>query len=409
MDRIAFLFPGSGTHQAGMARKLHDRFAVARTVIAEAGDVLGTDMKALCFSGDQRLQDLSWAQPAIFMTSYAAAAVLRQELGIEPVAVAGLSLGEYAALCCAGCFSFADGLALVKLRGTFMQRYASPQPAATATLVVSTPRLAEVMERLGETGWASVRVSVYTGPNQVSIAGTKADVDHIGAGLRDASVAVIPSTDPVPYHTPYLAAIVPEFKEALAQMRFLPPGISVQCNTTGMPYRSSDSIADLLARHLVSPACWESNVDFMLQSGITHFVDVGPQSVLKNVMKRNYAGAPVFALASETDYSDLQARFDVAAASAGLVSRCICVAVAGENFNEDANEYARVVVPAFRALLRVKEAGKDLGFDAGHAEKSISLLKQILVSKRQPEAQVSHLLHPLTQQLSALTRRQPAP
>src|SRR4051812_26188200 len=116
MTKIACIFPGQGSQAVGMGVALAERHAEARTAFEQAGDVLGWDLLQACKEGpDDRLRSTDVAQPALYVCGYAAFAVLRS-FGITPDAVAGHSIGEYAALAAAGVFGFTEGLDLVRER-----------------------------------------------------------------------------------------------------------------------------------------------------------------------------------------------------------------------------------------------------------------------------------------------------
>ena len=121
--KTAVLFPGQGAQAPGMGRDFAAQFPAAARLFAEANDVLGYDLRALCFDGPaDQLTLTTHAQPAIYACSAAVATVLKDLGKLDGVvAAAGLSLGEYTALVFAGAYSFADGLRLVKRRGAAMQ------------------------------------------------------------------------------------------------------------------------------------------------------------------------------------------------------------------------------------------------------------------------------------------------
>ena len=127
--KTAFIFPGQGAQIAGMGKEIADAYSAAAKLFEQANDILGYDLKELCFEGPQeKLNETIYSQPAIFTTSAAILEVLKTEAAtcdIKPDVTAGLSMGEYTALYAAGVISFEDALVLVHKRGTAMQAAAS--------------------------------------------------------------------------------------------------------------------------------------------------------------------------------------------------------------------------------------------------------------------------------------------
>ena len=119
--RIAFVFPGQGSQSVGMGQAWADQYPTARRAFEEADETLGMPLSALCRTGpEEDLQLTANTQPALLASSVAILRVL-QEAGVEPVVVAGHSLGEYSALVASGCLGYGDALRLVRRRGEAMQ------------------------------------------------------------------------------------------------------------------------------------------------------------------------------------------------------------------------------------------------------------------------------------------------
>src|SRR5450756_1745935 len=111
---IAFLFPGQGSQYVGMAGKVVDPI-LTRRLFGQASDVLGLDLWNLVEAGDEAtLTRTENTQPALFATEMAWVEVLASR-GMGCNVAAGHSLGEFSALCCAGVFTFEDGIRLCLL------------------------------------------------------------------------------------------------------------------------------------------------------------------------------------------------------------------------------------------------------------------------------------------------------
>jgi len=138
----AFLFPGQGSQSVGMGKDLFDRHASVKRLFDEASEAVGKNLSTHCFEGPEaELARTDNVQPAITLVNLACLQVLREQDGV-PSAAAGHSLGEYAALCAAGVFTFADTMRLVQVRGAAMREAAERHPGSmTAVFGLYRPAL----------------------------------------------------------------------------------------------------------------------------------------------------------------------------------------------------------------------------------------------------------------------------
>ena len=124
MSKIAFMFPGQGAQKAGMGKDFYEQSETARQVVDKATELLGIDMKALCFEENDKLDQTEYTQAALVTVCMAMEHVVR-ERGLNPDVTAGLSLGEYCAIASAGGMSTEDAIATVRKRGILMQNAGS--------------------------------------------------------------------------------------------------------------------------------------------------------------------------------------------------------------------------------------------------------------------------------------------
>ncbi|MEZ5976805.1 MAG: ACP S-malonyltransferase, partial [Planctomycetota bacterium] len=147
----AILFPGQGAQVPGMGRAWYEAFDEARSTFEEADEALGFSLSTICFEGGDDVHRTDVAQPGILTTSVAIVRVLESRGYSRGKAslTAGLSLGEYTALWCAGSLSFADAVRLVRLRGEAMQAASEATPSSMTSLVGATLEQAEVLAKIG--------------------------------------------------------------------------------------------------------------------------------------------------------------------------------------------------------------------------------------------------------------------
>ena len=200
-DGIALVFPGQGTQHVGMGHYLYDNFPAARAVIDQADVVLGYSLSELMFDGPaEELEDTFNAQPAILTASVAALEALREQLQavgqkLQPIFVAGHSLGEYSALVAAGSLEFRDALNLVRERGRLMKEAGDEFPGGMAAIIGLQPdELAEICEQASRESDGIVVVANDNCPGQTVISGEVEALERaMAAGPRAGSAACYPA------------------------------------------------------------------------------------------------------------------------------------------------------------------------------------------------------------------------
>lgn len=290
------LCPGQGAQAVGMARAWFDASGEARRVLTLAerllGGRLGVPLTTLCFEGpSESLNRTDASQPAIFATSMACLAGICEGRGVSPSelpldAAAGLSLGEYTALCAAGAMSFEDGLELVALRGRAMQDAAEATPGGMVALVgADEAGAAEVCD--AARGGDILVCANFNAPGQVVLSGSRGACERAAAeaerrGLRAASLPVAGA-----FHSPLMASAASRLGEALAKVRFRPARCPVLSNVTGVPHESgSESVRTRLVEQLTSPVRWEACCRYLVSSAHGEFVELAPGRTLAGLMKR---------------------------------------------------------------------------------------------------------------------------
>lgn len=294
-EATAFLFPGQGSQQVGMAADLTAHYAVAKATFAEADDLLGFALSTLCFEGPEAaLTDTINAQPALLTTSVALLRVLAQELGeggssvsAGNIFVAGHSMGEYSALVAAGTLSFADGLRLVRERGRLMKLAGERNPGLMAAILgLDEAVVAQICAEASQDG-KIVQVANDNCPGQAVISGDQAGMEGAMAALRAAGARkVVPLAVSIAAHCPLMQPAADEFAAAIAATPLAPPTIPVIGNTTAQPLTTVEAIRAELRAQLTGSVRWTASIQFALQAGVTRFVEIGPDDVLTSMIKR---------------------------------------------------------------------------------------------------------------------------
>jgi [acyl-carrier-protein] S-malonyltransferase len=282
---VAFLFPGQGSQYVGMGRSLAESYPLARAVFDEADRVLGFALSSLCFNGpEEDLRRTANLQPALLAVSTAAARVLA-DAGLKPDYVAGHSLGEYSALVAAGALDFADALRLVRKRGTYMQEAVPEGTGAMAALLKMPGGALEGVLAAAAQGEV-VTAANFNSPDQVVIAGHAAAVSRAAelakaAGARRA--VMLPVT--APFHCPLMSPAQRRLAADLDAAGFRDLAVPLVNNAEAREVRTAAEARRGLFDQIPNSVRWEESVRLLAARGVTRFVEVGPGSVLKGMLR----------------------------------------------------------------------------------------------------------------------------
>nr|WP_255712831.1 ACP S-malonyltransferase [Rhodopirellula sp. JC740] len=285
------MFPGQGAQTPGMGKWLCAEYSLANDLFEEANEVLGYDLKQLCAEGPaEKLNETVHSQPALFVVGVAAARVhdeLNPELAKKIVAAAGLSLGEYTAVCYAGGVSFADGLKLVQRRGEAMQACADAIESGMASVLgLDLEKLTSVCEEARQ-GEEILQPANLLCPGNIAVSGHRSALERLEPVASAAgAMKVVPLSVAGAFHTPIMNGAVEQLTQALAEVELSDTRIPVYSNVDAAPHTSADEIRQLLARQVVNPVRWDDSVNAMLGDGIDGFLEAGTGRVLRGTIKR---------------------------------------------------------------------------------------------------------------------------
>lgn len=291
-ERVAFVFPGQGSQYVGMGKALYEASAAARQVFQQADSVLGFGLTKLMFEGpDDELEDTINAQPAILTLSVACLAAMREkweELGraIQPIFVAGHSLGEYTALVAAEVIDFSDALTLVRERGRLMKESSEQQPGGMAAVVgLDRQTLEAICETASEHGL--IVIANTNTSEQMVISGELPALDRAVALAREHGArAVVPLRISIASHSPLMQQAAMQLAEVIAALQLRDPVTPIVANIQGRILTTAEDIRQHLADQLCLPVEWTNSVREMIEGGVGTFVEIGPGQVLSRLIRR---------------------------------------------------------------------------------------------------------------------------
>ena len=278
----AYIFPGQGSQFPGMGKALYERSAEAREMMDRAHEILGFPITDIMFGEDaEALKATRVTQPAIFIHSV----VLARCSGLEaPSMAAGHSLGEFSALVAAGAMDFEDGLRLVAVRASAMQKCCEQVPGTMAA-VIKLPT--ETVEEICASCAGLVIPANYNSEGQIVISGEAEAVAEACAKMKEAGAKrALPLAVSGAFHSPLMEPARLELAEAIDKTPFQVPVCPVYQNVTALPSTDPEVIKDNLLRQLTSPVRWTQTVQNMVADGADSFLEIGPGTVLQGLVKR---------------------------------------------------------------------------------------------------------------------------
>jgi [acyl-carrier-protein] S-malonyltransferase len=302
MAAIAFVFPGQGSQKVGMGLDLYQNFPAAREVFEECDRALDFPLSQLCFQGpEEELCQTIYAQPAIVATSIAclrAAAELHSEF--QPSLLAGHSLGEYTALVAAGVLEFSDGIRLVRERGRLMHQAGVQQPGGMAAIIgLDESSLTQLCQEAG------VEIANINSPNQIVISGALEALNQAMQLARSQGARVVPLEVSGAFHSQLMKAAADELARIISELPFRAPEVPIVVNTTAQPATTAQEIKEELAQQLLHCVRWRHSVQYMIDHGVSTFIEIGPGSVLAGLIKRIDKGVQILNISDMSSMSAL--------------------------------------------------------------------------------------------------------
>jgi len=316
-NNVVFLFPGQGAQYQGMALDfLASGSEGVKKFFDAASAAFGRDAQAMLRDSDaDTLKRTDMSQPTVTLANLAAAAYLAEQ-GWKPKACAGFSLGEYAALVCAGVISAEDCLRLVKARGAAMQANADRLREAAGGDASAAPGMAaivglapsEVEKLIAQWGVKDLYAANINSPKQVAVSGTAPALTEAETRFKEAGAKrVIRLQVAGPFHSPLLVDAAEAFKPALEAVNFSDPKTALYSNVTGKLVASGAEAKKLALAQITSPVRWvDEEAAIIAAGGFEACLEVGPGKVLQGLWKDSGSELPCCAAGTIEDIGKLQ-------------------------------------------------------------------------------------------------------
>ena len=278
------VFAGQGAQVPGMGKDFAESDPKIMDLFDKANAVLGFDLKKICFEGPQEeLTKSNIAQPAIFVTSYAAFLALKKRKEVKFDCAAGLSLGEWGALCAAGVLDFDSTLKVLEARGRFMQEACEAAPSGMIAIVGATP---DQLKALCEATGCTV-ANINSAAQQV-LSGSKDAIAAAATKAKELGIKrAIPLATAGAFHSPFMAPAREKLAAVLDTIEFKAPQFPVLSNVTGKPHSSDPAeIKRMMLEQVTGTTNWAADVEEAKAMGCDTFVEFGPGKVLSGLIKK---------------------------------------------------------------------------------------------------------------------------
>ena len=308
--KVGFLYAGQGSQAAGMGRDLYEAYPVFRAVYDRAP--VDFDLKETCFSGEN-LNETRYTQPCMVAFAAGVTAILA-DAGIRPDLAAGLSLGEYSALCAAGVWDAPTAIRLAAFRGRAMTEAAAGiDSAMVAVLSLDREKLQEACDRASALG--VVQIANYNCPGQLVIAGEKAAVEQAAAYAKELGARrCLPLKTSGPFHTKLLEPASRALHDYFKTISFGEMRVPVLFNCLGDVKGEGDTIQSLLEKQVMSSVYMEDTIRRMGDMGVDTFLEIGPGKVLSGFVRKTLPDAKTYAITTAEDFQSVVAELKGAAA-----------------------------------------------------------------------------------------------
>lgn len=286
------MFPGQGSQHEGMMRELYEKYAGARIIFNAVKEATDIDVADLCFNGKEKdLLQTQNTQIALYTANLATWQVLELHLNmqqLQPAAMAGHSVGEYAALVASGVLSIHDGARLVLRRGNLMSDCTQLRPGSMAAVLhMELSALEKLCMDLSFQ--ETIVIANYNCKGQYVVSGDRKAIQAVQEmAPKLGAKKVVPLNVSGAFHSPLMKPAADGMKEIAASATYFEPknNCYVYSNVTAEPVKNYHSWPDLLVEQIKSPVYWMQSVENMIRDGSKIFIECGPGDVLSNLMKR---------------------------------------------------------------------------------------------------------------------------
>jgi [acyl-carrier-protein] S-malonyltransferase len=327
------------------------------SIFDEASDELHMDVSHLCTETDASFLSMTMnTQLAVFVMDCATDEVLRSEFGLKPAAVAGHSLGEYAALCRNGAISFIDALKIVRVRSKLMHDSSRKQPGKMlAVRGITNSRLRSYCLSASQNTGNFVEIACENSSDAFVVAVSEPALSIFTSAISQTNARVIDLGLSGAFHCSAMSSATTELAADLDKMIFRYPACPVVSNVTALPH-SLETVKRMLCLQLTTTVLWHPSINYLSSEGFDTFIEVGPGTVLRDLNNLPSDKSICLAFDDINDQKKLRHHTIIRSDSLKLIDKCLYLAETRPSRNPEAHLYTAIASPAYTRLKQMREA-----------------------------------------------------
>ena len=306
---FSLVFPGQGSQTIGMGKDFFENYDLVKNLFNQADDSLGINLSKIILEGPKNELDLTInTQPAIFLISYSIFQVMKKEFNFDldnAKYFAGHSLGEYSALCAAKYLSFSDTIKLLKIRGEAMQ---NAVPKGEGGMLAVLGSKVEIIEDLLNENINDFKVQIANdnSEGQIVLSGRNSDIEKLIKVLKSKNIKNIKLPVSAPFHCQLMNKATEIMRNEIEKLNFLESKNKLISNVTAKEILNKEELKMLLIDQIENRVRWRESVVHMINTGVNHFIEIGPGKVLSGLIKRIDKNVKINTINNEIDIKDLK-------------------------------------------------------------------------------------------------------
>jgi len=305
---FSVIFPGQGSQMVGMGKELYNKYDLVKNIFKEADDTLGFSLSKIIFSGPKEELDLTAnTQPAIFLISYSIFKVMKQEFNLDlnkAKYFAGHSLGEYSALSCAEYLNFSETIKILQKRGNAMQNAVPKGEGGMVAVLGSSVEIIEQILKENKNNF-DVQIANDNSSGQLVLSGKNNDLIHLIEFLKLKGIKNIKLPVSAPFHCNLMSKATEVMTQELQKIEFKQSKNTLISNVTADEISNIDDLKNLLINQIEKRVRWRESILYMINKGVTQFIEIGPGKVLSGIVKRINKDVKISSINSQSDIESL--------------------------------------------------------------------------------------------------------
>ena len=306
---FSVIFPGQGSQTIGMGKEFFERYQIVKDLFQQADDALNFSLSKVILEGPKDKLDLTAiTQPGIFLISFSIFNVVKKEFNIDlnkAKYFAGHSLGEYSALAAADYLDFSETLKLLKARGEAMQNAVPKGEGGMIAVLGSNVSIIEKILDDNKNNF-TVQIANDNSDGQIVLSGKNNDLDELTKILKSKSIKNLKLPVSAPFHCNLMNKATQVMRDKIEKCNFKNGKNILISNVTAQEISNKDELKRLLIDQIENRVRWRESVNYMINNGINHFIEIGPGKVLSGLVKRISKDVKINSINEEIDIKDLK-------------------------------------------------------------------------------------------------------